>query len=114
MDSRLGTPMAPFNAFLAMVGCETLHIRMERHGANALALAQHLEQHPLVSWVNYPDWLPAAARLAQKYLRSCSGVLCFGVKGGSRAGEIVMNSLKVAAIGVLVADLRTCVLHPPA
>ena len=109
----MGTPMSPFNAFLAMVGCETLHIRMERHGANALALAQHLEKHPLVSWVNYPGLASSPQHaLAKKYLKSCSGVLCFGVKGGSKAGEIVMNSLKVAAIAVHVADLRTCVLHP--
>ena len=109
----MGTPMSPFNAFLAMVGCETLHVRMERHGANALALAQHLEKHPLVSWVNYPGLASSPQHaLAQKYLKSCSGVLCFGVKGGSKAGEIVMNNLKVAAIAVHVADVRTCVLHP--
>lgn len=109
----LGTPMAPFNAFLAMVGCETLPIRMERHGTNAMALAQHLEKHPQVAWVNYPG-LPSSPQhtLARQYLSSYSGVLCFGVKGGKEAGEIVMNSLRVAAIAVHVADLRTCVLHP--
>ena len=67
----------------------------------------------MVSWVNYPG-LPSSPQhaMAQKYLRGASGVLCFGVKGGTKAGEIVMNSLKVAAIAVHVADLRTCVLHP--
>jgi O-acetylhomoserine (thiol)-lyase len=109
----LGSPMMPFNAFMSMVGCETLHVRMERHCFNAQKLAEHLEQHPMVSWVNYPG-LPASPQhaMAQKYLRGASGVLCFGVKGGAKAGEIVMNSLKVAAIAVHVADLRTCVLHP--
>ncbi|MBR6373154.1 MAG: O-acetylhomoserine aminocarboxypropyltransferase/cysteine synthase [Victivallales bacterium] len=110
----MGSPMMPFNAFMSMVGCETLHLRMERHSSNALALAKHLEKHPMVKWVTYPglESSPDYAR-AQKYLNGmCSGVLCFGVKGGVKAGEIAMNSLKVAAIAVHVADLRTCVLHP--
>lgn len=109
----LGSPMMPFNAFLSMLGCETLHVRMERHCYNAQKLAEHLERHPMVSWVNYPG-LPSSPQhaMAKKYLRGASGVLCFGVKGGTKAGEIVMNSLKVAAIAVHVADLRTCVLHP--
>ena len=100
----MGPPMSPSTPS-AMVGCETLHIRMERHGTNALALAQHLEKHPLVSWVNYPGLASSPQHaLAKKYLKSCSGVLCFGVKGGSKAGEIVMNNLKVAAIAVHVAE----------
>jgi len=109
----LGSGMAPFNAFLSMMGAETLHVRMDRHCSNALALARHLQNHPKVGWVNYPG-LPESREypMAQKYLKGCSGVLCFGVKGGATAGERVMNSLKVAAIAVHVADLRTCVLHP--
>lgn len=109
----LGSGMAPFNAFLSMMGAETLHVRMERHCSNALALARHLQNHPKVGWVNYPG-LPDNKEyaMAKKYLKGCSGVLCFGVKGGMAAGERVMNSLKVAAIAVHVADLRTCVLHP--
>lgn len=110
----LGSIMSPFNAFLSSMGCETLHVRMERHCANAQALAEHLEGHPKVGWVNYPG-LPSSPQyaMAQKYLpKGCSGVLTFGVKGGTRAGEIVMDSLKLAAIAVHVADLRTCVLHP--
>ena len=110
----MGTPMAPFNAFMSMFGCETLPLRMERHSANALAMAKHLQSHPKVSWVNYPG-LESSDQyaMAQKYLpKGCSGVLTFGVKGGKKAGEIVMNSLKLAAIVVHVADVRTCVLHP--
>lgn len=109
----LGVPMMPFNAFLSMLGSETLHVRMPRHCENAMALAEYLEQHPKVSWVNYP-FLPSSAQYqkARKYLRGGSGVLCFGVKGGKAAGEVVMNSLRLAKIVVHVADVRTCVLHP--
>ena len=110
----MGVPMAPFNAFMSMFGCETLPLRMERHSANALAMAKHLQSHPKVSWVNYPG-LESSSQyaMAQKYLpKGCSGVLTFGVKGGKASGEIVMNSLKLAAIVVHVADVRTCVLHP--
>ncbi|MDD4817763.1 MAG: PLP-dependent transferase [Victivallaceae bacterium] len=109
----LGTPMSPFNAFLTNLGTETLHVRMQRHCENALKLAEHLKAHPKVSWVNYP-FLPDSPEYerAKKYLRGGSGVLSFGIKGGAKAGEIVMNSLKLAAIVVHVADVRTCVLHP--
>ncbi len=109
----LGVPMAPFNAFLTNLGCETLPLRMERHCSNALELARFLETHPAVAWVNYPglESSPEYAR-AKRYLKGSSGVLCFGVKGGLEAGEKVMNALRLAAIAVHVADLRTCVLHP--
>lgn len=110
----IGAGMAPFNAYLSNLGVETLSLRMERHSANALALAEFLENHPKVSWVNYPGLKSSSQyEIAQKYLaKGCSGVLCFGVKGGKAAGEIVMNSLKLAAIVVHVADTRTGVLHP--
>jgi O-acetylhomoserine (thiol)-lyase len=109
----LGTPQMPFNAFLTMLGCETLHLRMERHSENAQKLAEFLLAHPKVSWVKYPG-LPGDSQheMAKKYLKGCSGVLSFGVKGGKAAGEIVMDNLKLAAIAVHVADVRTCVLHP--
>ena len=110
----LGCYLAPMNAFLAHHGLETLHVRMERHCSNAQALAEFLENHPQVSWVNYPGLKSNSQYdLAQKYLpKGSSGVLSFGVKGGSEAGEKVMNSLQLAAIVVHVADVRTCVLHP--
>ena len=110
-----GIPMMPFNAFLANLGTETLHLRMERHSSNALAMAEFLRNHPKVSWVNYPG-LPDNPEYGKvkKYFKGAmaSGVLCFGVKGGRDAGERVMNSLKLAAIVVHVADARTGVLHP--
>ena len=110
-----GVPMMPFNAFLASLGTETLPLRMERHSSNALKLAEFLRNHPKVSWVNYPG-LPDNPEnaMVKKYFTGgmASGVLCFGVKGGRAAGEKVMNSLKLAAIVVHVADTRTGVLHP--
>ena len=110
-----GIPMMPFNAFLANLGAETLHLRMERHSSNALLLAEFLRNHPKVSWVNYPGLAdnPEYGKV-QKYFTGAmaSGVLCFGVKGGREAGEKVMNALKLAAIVVHVADARTGVLHP--
>lgn len=109
----MGCPMSPMNAFLTNMGCETLHLRMERHSANALALAKWLQNHPKISWVNYP-FLETDSQyaLAKKYLKGGSGVITCGVKGGKAAGEKLMNSLKLAAIVVHVADLRTGVLHP--
>ena len=110
----LGFPMMPFNAFLTHLGVETLPLRMERHSSNALKMAQFLKSHPQVGWVNYPG-LPDSPEYpkVQKYMpKGASGVLTFGVKGGAAAGEKVMDSLKLAAIAVHVADVRTCVLHP--
>ena len=109
----MGIPMMPFNAFLSNLGLETLHVRMDRHCENAQKLAEFLQNHPKVAWVKYPG-LPGdpGYALAQKYLKGASGVLCFGAKGGKAAGERVMNALKLAAIVVHVADVRTGVLHP--
>ena len=110
----LGFPMMPFNAFLTHLGVETLALRMERHSENALKLAQFLKNHPQVGWVNYPglEDSPEYARLKKYMPKGGSGVLTFGVKGGAAAGEKVMNALRLAAIAVHVADVRTCVLHP--
>ncbi|MGE4489219.1 MAG: O-acetylhomoserine aminocarboxypropyltransferase/cysteine synthase family protein [Kiritimatiellales bacterium] len=111
----LGSYLSPMNAFLANLGLETLHVRMPRHCENAQKLAEFLQAHPKVGWVNYPGLKnhPHHQR-AQKFLRAggCSGVLTFGVQGGAAEGEKVMNALELAAIVVHVADVRTGVLHP--
>lgn len=109
----IGSYLSPMNAFLINIGMETLHVRMERHCENALKLATFLETHPNVSWVNYPG-LQSHKHFnrAKEYLKGSSGVLTFGVKGGMAEGEKVMNALKLAAIVVHVADVRTGVLHP--
>lgn len=114
MMRDLGSTPAPQNAFLLNLGLETLHLRMERHCANALKVAQYLESNPKISWVNYPGLESSKYHsLAEKYLPlGCSGVISFGVAGGKEAAVKFMDSLKLAAIVCHVADARTSVLHP--
>lgn len=109
-----GSSPAPLNAFLLNLGLETLHVRMPKHCSNALAVAEFLNGHEKVSWVQYCS-LPGDKyyERAQKYLPNGScGVLSFGVKGGRKAAEAFMKNLKLAAIVTHVADARTCILHP--
>ena len=110
----IGAQAAPMNAFLLGVGIETLPLRMERHSSNALAVAEWLANHPKVEWVRYPGLKgDKYYGLAQKYLpKGASGVVAFGVKGTRTDAQKLMDSLKLAAIVVHVADARTCVLHP--
>lgn len=110
----LGSIQAPQNAFLLNVGLETLPLRIERHCSNAQAVAEFLEKHEKVEWVNYPG-LPSNKyhALAQKYMpNGTCGVISFGLKGGRAAASNMMDGLKLAAIVTHVADARTCVLHP--
>ena len=110
----LGVTPQPLAAFLLNEGLDTLAVRVERHCANALAVAKYLEADDRVTWVNYPglESSPEHER-AVKYLpKGCSGVVSFGVKGGREAAVKFMDSLKLASIVVHVADARTCVLHP--
>ena len=110
----LGSSQSPQNAFLLNIGLETLHLRMARHCENAQRVAEYLESHPAVSWVNYPGLKSNKYHeLASKYLPhgSC-GVLSFGLKGGRDASLKFIDSLKLAAIVTHVADARTSVLHP--
>ncbi len=110
----LGVAPSALNAFLLNLGLETLHVRMDRHCENALKVAKFLEANDKISWVNYPK-LPSNKYfdLAEKYLpKGACGVISFGIKGGREAAVKFMDSLKLAAIVVHVADARTCVLHP--
>lgn len=110
----LGSVQSPQNAFLLNVGLETLPLRMERHCANAQAVAEFLENHELVAWVNYPGLKSSRYyEKAKKYLpKGSCGVISFGLKGGRGAAEVMMDHLELAAIVTHVADARTCVLHP--
>lgn len=110
----LGATMSPFSAFLFHLGLETLHLRMERHCANALKLAEFLSSHPGVSWVSYPLLKNHKTyELAKKYLPDGgSGILTFGIKGGAKAGKELIKHLDLVAMVVHLGDLRTSILHP--
>ncbi len=110
----IGSAPSPQNAFLLNLGLETLHLRMPAHSNNALKVAEYLESHPLVSWVNYPNLKSNKYyELSKKYLpMGTSGVISFGVKGGRENAMKVMNNMKMIAIVTHVADARTCALHP--
>ena len=109
-----GAALSPFNAWLFLQGLETLHLRMERHSQNALAVAKHLEGHPGVEWVNYPGLASSkyAAR-AKKYLPDGqSALLTFGIQGGYKAGKTFINSLKVFSMLANIGDAKSLVIHP--
>jgi O-acetylhomoserine (thiol)-lyase len=109
-----GGSQAPFNSFLNIIGLETLSLRVQKHVANAKAVAEYLEQHPAVSWVNYPGLPnhPSYAR-AQKYLPKGAGaVIGFGIKGGRDAGRTFIDSLKVFSHLANVGDARSLAIHP--
>ncbi len=109
-----GSIQAPMNAYLLNLGIESLHVRMPRHCENAQKVAEFLEAHECVEWVNYPGLKSNKYyELAQKYMpNGTCGVVSFGVKGGRKAAEKFMGKLQVAMIATHVADARTCVLHP--
>ena len=110
----LGSIPSPQNSFYLGFGLETLHLRMERHYENALALAKYLQKHPKVSWVSFSGLEnDSQHEMAKKYLpKGSCGVISFGVVGGREAAVKFMDSLRLAAIVTHVADARTCVLHP--
>ena len=109
-----GSAISPFNAFLVMQGVETLSLRMERHCANTLATAKHLQSHPKVAWVNYAG-LPGDRYhdLANKYMGGlASGILTFGVKGGFDAGVKFYDALKLFKRLVNIGDAKSLSCHP--
>src|SRR5271156_6926924 len=110
----IGAALSPFNAFLFLQGLETLHLRMERHSQNALAVAKHLANHPGIEWVNYPGLASSkyAAR-AKKYMPDGqSGLITFGIKGGFEAGKKLINSLKLFSLLANIGDAKSLVIHP--
>lgn len=110
----LGSIQAPQNAFYLNIGLETLPLRMERHCSNAMKIAEYLENHEKVAWVNYPGLKSNKYYdLAQKYMpKGSCGVISFGLKSGRSGAGKMMDHLQLAAIVTHVADARTCVLHP--
>ncbi len=111
---NLGACLSPDNAWMGLQGVETLALRMERHCANALAVARFLKAHPKVAWVRYPG-LPGdpAQAGAQKYLKKgCGGMVVFGVKGGSQSGQRFIESLKLFSHLANVGDAKSLAIHP--
>ena len=106
--------MSPFNAFLILQGIETLHLRMQRHSENTLAVARFLQKHAQVAWVNYPglESSPYHA-LTRKYMPEGSGaLLTFGIKGGFAAGKAFINSVKLFSLLANIGDAKSLVIHP--
>ncbi|MCQ6558375.1 homocysteine synthase [Paenibacillus mendelii] len=110
----MGAALSPFNSFLLLQGLETLHLRMERHCSNALAVAQFLEANDAVEWVNYPGLKSHPSYdLAQKYLPKGQGaILTFGIKGGREAGKKVINAVQLFSHLANVGDSKSLIIHP--
>ena len=109
-----GAPQSPWGSFLTLLGLETLHIRLERHSKNALAVAEFLEKHPAVEWVNYPG-LPSHPDYAsaKKYLPDGQGAIVgFGIKGGKDAGAKLINGVKLFSHLANIGDAKSLIIHP--
>ncbi|QTH46185.1 homocysteine synthase [Cohnella sp. LGH] len=110
----MGAALSPFNSFLLLQGLETLHLRMERHSSNTLAVAKFLEAHPAVEWVNYAGLESHASyELAKRYLPNGQGaIMTFGIKGGIEAGKKVINAVKLFSHLANVGDSKSLIIHP--
>ena len=110
----VGSSLSPFNAFLLLQGLETLHLRVERHSANALKVAQFLEAHPKVKWVNYPGLKSSRYHdLARKYLTNgFGGLVGFGLKSGLDGGRKFIDALKLHSHVANIGDARSLAIHP--
>lgn len=110
----MGACMSPFAAFVFLQGCETLHLRMERHCANALQVARRLKEHPAVEWVNYPGLPdhPDHAN-ARKFLPAgCGAIIGFGIRGGAPAGRKFINAARLMSHLANIGDAKTLCIHP--
>ncbi len=115
VNRDIGAVMSPMTAFLTFNGMTTLHLRMEKHSQNTIALAKAMEKHPLVKWIKYAGLeSDKDYKKAQKYLYKgyVAGMLSFGIKGGREAAVKFQKALKLIRIAVHIADARSCTLHP--
>lgn len=110
----VGAIMAPMNAYISFIGCDTLALRMERHSENARKVAAYLAAHPKVEWVKHPSLEDNKYHaLAEKYLpKGQGGMLSFGIRGGIDECRKFMENLQLITQETHVADVRSCVLHP--
>ena len=109
-----GPTLSPMNAFLTLTGIETLHLRMDRHVANARKVAEFLLEHPRVAWVSYAGLKESPFHeLARKYLPKGAGaVFTFGVKGGYEAGIKLVENVRLFSHLANIGDTRSLILHP--
>lgn len=109
-----GAAISPFNSFMFIQGLETLSLRVERHVSNSKKIAEHLEKHPLVEWVNYPSLKSNKYyELAQKYVPKGAGsIFTFGIKGGIHEAKKFIDSLEIFSLLANVADAKSLVIHP--
>jgi O-acetylhomoserine (thiol)-lyase len=110
----LGPALSPFNSFLFLQGLETLHLRMPRHSENALAVAEYLEKHPQVAWVNYPGHAssPEYPKVKRYLPKGAGAIIGFGIKGGAEAGKKFINSLGLVSHLANIGDAKTLAIHP--
>ena len=110
----MGSCPSPFNSYLTISGLETLSLRMQRHCDSALKIAKWLENHPCISWVNYPGLESSKYyELAQKYTpKGCSSIIGFGLKGGAKAGEKFINALTIPIHTTNIGDTRSIITYP--
>ncbi len=110
----MGGCLSPFNAFLILQGAETLHLRMQRHSENGLAVARFLHKHPQVTWVNYPGLEDSPYQaLTRKYMPDGAGaIITFGIKGGLAAGKAFINAVKLFSLLANIGDAKSLVIHP--
>ena len=111
----MGGCLSPFNAFLILLGIETLHLRMPRHSENAMEVARFLKGHDKVAWVNYPGLVEHPQHeVARKYFKNgwYSGIVGFGIKGGLESGKKFINSLKLFSHLANIGDARSLAIHP--
>lgn len=110
-----GASLSPHNAFLFLQGLETLHLRMKRHNENTLKVAQYLQNHPAIEWVNYPGLEDHPSHeLAKKYFRDghYGAVLTFGIKGGYEAGKKLIDGIDLWSHVANVGDAKSLIIHP--
>ena len=109
-----GACLSPFNAFLILQGIETLHLRLQRHSENALAVAKFLEKNPAVEWVNYPGLASSKYYTrAKKYLpNGSSAIVTFGIRGGYEASKEFIDSLQIFSLLANIGDSKSLVIHP--
>lgn len=108
-----GPALSPFNAWVLSNSLDTLDVRMERHAANALYLAEQLQQHPAISWLRYP-MLPSHPQyaIAKKQMQHGGGIVCFDLKGGLESGRSFLNNLKMLSLTANLGDARSIASHP--